>query len=463
MSVFYYELPTTGAVTFGDLLDDRTGLHTEHISSASSSRAQVRGILKETKRMGAQKDYLRVIKVMEDYLPQLGGIMDCVFAEELVPRFDPKFSWRSTLSSHLLKNSPRVEGTGFYYELCFTLLTYAYGLADLSHATVTSLGLYEQEGYVSETERKEKDEQLNFAARTLCRAGGVFKYISDSILPEWAKVNAASSKGKDRPPDLSPEVLTALPKIAMADANALAIRKLMSRAVAESIAVPGAALPKSHPAPSLLGKLWIHVHTEYATARSLLSKSSSLSSRDEVAGELRRYLERAAAHALAMAFKWFGVDAGEHERNGAAIAFLTAAKEELAELKDVKSPGAGGDSKSQRKEAMAEEIDSVSQWLRRYKVANDSVSTSPPRSPPFSHVLPTSAPSDQPTPVQITFQDVPTKAQVRATVPDGLAVLKLTPFSLPRAAFGPSSGTGARGGDGVDRDGEEYVRAGQYF
>ncbi|KZO98781.1 hypothetical protein CALVIDRAFT_478004 [Calocera viscosa TUFC12733] len=435
MSVFYYELPTTGAITFGDLLEDCTGSHTEHISSASSSRAQVRGVLKETKRMGAQKDYLRVIKVMEDYLPQLGGIMDCVFAEELVPRSDPKFSWRSTLSSHLLKNSPRVEGTGFYYELCFTLLTYAYGLGDLAHASVTSLGLYEQEGYVSEAERKEKDEQLNFAARTLCRAAGVFKYIPDTILPEWAKVNAASSKGKDRPPDLSPEVLTALPKIAMADANALAIRKLMSRAVAESITVPGAALPKSHPAPSLLGKLWIHVHGEYATARSLLTKSTSLSARDEVAADLRKYLERAAAHALAMAFKWFGVDAGEHERNGAAIAFLTAAKEELGVLKD---RGAAGENKGQRKELMAEEIDSVSQWLRRYKVANDS----------------------------ITFEDIPTKAQVRATVPDGLAVLKLVPFSLPRAAFGPttSTGTGTGAGTGAHApEGEDYVRAGQYF
>lgn len=431
MSLFYYELPTTGAVTFGDLLEDRTGSHTEHISAASSSRAQVRGVLKETKRMGAQKDYLRVIKVMEDYLPQLGGIMDCVVAEELVPCSDPKFSWRSTLSSHLLKNSPRVEGTGFYYELCFSLLTYAYGLCDLAHAAVASLGNYEQEGYLPEAERKEKDDQLNFAARTLCKAAGIFKYLPDSILPEWAKVNSASSKGKDRPPDLSPEVLTALPKIVMADANALAIRKLMSRAVAESIAVPGASLPKSHPAPSLLGKLWIHVHSEYATARSLISKTTALGSRDEVDADLRKHLEHGSAHALAMAFKWFGIDAGEHERNGAAIAFLTAAKEDLAELKDVKS-ASPAESKSQRKEAMTEEIDSVSQWLRRYKVANDS----------------------------ITFQDVPTKAQVRATIPDGLAVLKIQPFSLPKAAFGPRMSATA---DGAAEEHQDYVRAGQYF
>jgi len=424
MSLFYYELPTTGAVTFGDLLEDRSGTHTEHISNASSSRAQVRGILKETKRMGAQKDYLRVIKVMEDYLPQLGGIMDCVFAEELALHSEPKFSWRSTLSSHLLKNSPRVEGSGFFYELCFSLLTYAYGLCDLAHATVVSLGNYELEGHLSESERKEKDELLNFAARTLCRAAGIFKHIPDTIL-----VNTPGWKGKERPPDLSPEVLTALPRIVMADANGLAIRKLMSRAVADSIAVPGASLPKSHPAPSLLGKLWIHVHGEYATARSLLSKSSSIGSRDEVDADLRKYLERRAVYALAMAFKWFGIDAGEHERNGTAIAFLTAAKEDLAELKDVK--GASGAESKSRKEALAEEIDSVSQWLRRYKVANDS----------------------------ITFQDVPAKAQVRATIPDGVAVLKIQPFALPRPAFGSRVHSAAEG----EVETPDYVRAGQYF
>ncbi|EJU04137.1 pH-response regulator protein palC [Dacryopinax primogenitus] len=430
MSVYYYELPTTGAVTFGDLLDDRTGTHTEDVSNTSSSRAQVRGILKETKRMGAEKDYLRVIKVVEDYLPHLGGIMDCVFAEELMPYSEPKFSWRSTLSSHLLKNSPRVEGTGFYYELCFCLLTYAYGLCDLAHATVASLGNYEQEGYLSEAERKEKDEQLNFAARTLCKAAGIFKSIPDAILPQWAKVNSASSKGKDRPPDLSPEVLATLPKVAMADANGLAIRKLMSRSVAESIAVPGAPLPKSHPAPSLLGKLWIHVHTEYATARSLVNKSTALGVRDEVDADLRKYLEHGAAHALAMAFKWFGIDAGERGRNGVAMAFLTAAKEDLAELKDVKGTSAL-ESKSQQKEAIAEEIDSVTQWFGRYKVANDS----------------------------ITFQDVPSKAQVRAMIPDGVAVLKLQLFSLPKAAFGPTS----RMGESTVEEQADYVRAGQYF
>lgn len=67
MSTFFFELPTTGAISFGDFTRDTAGTHASDLIQATSSRAAVRTALKETKRMGAEKDYLRVIKVHLDY------------------------------------------------------------------------------------------------------------------------------------------------------------------------------------------------------------------------------------------------------------------------------------------------------------------------------------------------------------------------------------------------------------
>ena len=55
----------------------------------------------------------------------------------------------------------------------------------------------------------------------------------------------------------------------MADAERLALRKLLSRAIMDIITSPGPPLPRTHPSPSLLAKMAINVHTLYDEARSL--------------------------------------------------------------------------------------------------------------------------------------------------------------------------------------------------
>ena len=68
-------------------------------------------------------------------------------------------------------------------------------------------------------------------------------------------------------------------RLCLADANLLAIRRLLSRSlsVAHSTTTPGPPLPPSHPSPSLLSKLHLQVYAHYDEARSLL-KSTSASS-----------------------------------------------------------------------------------------------------------------------------------------------------------------------------------------
>jgi hypothetical protein len=63
MSIYLYELPTTGAISFGDFCAPNDS-YTSYISDTTQSRANLRGALKETKRTGhGEKDYLKLVKV----------------------------------------------------------------------------------------------------------------------------------------------------------------------------------------------------------------------------------------------------------------------------------------------------------------------------------------------------------------------------------------------------------------
>jgi replication-associated recombination protein RarA len=61
--MFLFELPTTGALSFADVLSDPSGAYTAQISAATQARANVRAVLKESKRTDGEKDWLRLIKV----------------------------------------------------------------------------------------------------------------------------------------------------------------------------------------------------------------------------------------------------------------------------------------------------------------------------------------------------------------------------------------------------------------
>lgn len=63
MSIYAFELPTTGSLSFSDHLADNTNAYTARISEATEARANLRAVLKESKRTDGDKDYLRLVKV----------------------------------------------------------------------------------------------------------------------------------------------------------------------------------------------------------------------------------------------------------------------------------------------------------------------------------------------------------------------------------------------------------------
>lgn len=140
-------------------------------------------------------------------------------------------------------------------------------------------------------------------------------------------------------------------RLLIADAQSLAVRKLLSKSSHYSTLSIGPPLPKGHPSPSLLAKLYLFLFDTYSSALTLAktpgskgfssfsasTPTSSLSSNvGEVSVDLRRYLSEEVPFAAAMAHKWLGIEAGEAGKSGEAIAYLTWAKEELEVAKDIK-------------------------------------------------------------------------------------------------------------------------------
>ncbi|KAF8843047.1 hypothetical protein BDN67DRAFT_964942 [Paxillus ammoniavirescens] len=470
MASYVYELPTTGAISFAEFCIDTTGenVYTSHIAEATQARANMRGVLKESKRMDSgERDYLRIIKVLDDYLPHVYGIIACVTSGEIRLKYEPEFSWRTTLSSTLFHTSPRLRLPSLHADLASTLLTYSMALSNFSHSVVSSLGAYEYERAISEKERKEKDERLNFGVLLLCRASGIYTAIGEGVLGELerslsARGSAEGSRGGRggwvRPPDLGKEVNAALAKMALADAQTLAIRKLLSKAAFDSTLSPGPPLPKSHPSTALVAKLHLECAALYSSARTLAmtpSKASaasgsgsglkasfgsvSKSSGDgsgtgataEVSADLLKYLERETKFHTALAHKWLGVDAGESAKpgkGGEAVGFLKWAQQELEDLsgsgfskglsigrgggRDKDGDGDGkGKGGGNRKVRIEDESKSVKVFLGHYRKMNDS----------------------------LTFDPVPKQSALQTLIPEGIMAVSAKAHVPPEPSFGPGS------------------------
>lgn len=94
-------------------------------------------------------------------------------------------------------------------DLAACLLTLGLVLYNLAGRQVASLGDYERQRQTSESERKRLDELINSAADMLCRAAGVFTYMSQTLLPNRDRSLGEASRSP-LPIDLSQEMTEAL-------------------------------------------------------------------------------------------------------------------------------------------------------------------------------------------------------------------------------------------------------------
>jgi hypothetical protein len=168
-------------------------------------------------------------------------------------------------------------------------------------------------------------------------------------------------------------------RLALASAQSLAIRKLMSKSSYDNTVAPGPPLPASHPSPALLAKLHLEASALCASAESLLRIPASRKHDMEVAEPLLLYARDGAALHGALARKWLGADAGAHDSPGVAVGFLGWAKRELDSLRDGSARSHSGvkeerrDGRRERRGRIVAEAEDAAQFLRYYTRMNDTV------------------------------------------------------------------------------------------
>ncbi|KAM0787598.1 hypothetical protein ACM66B_003666 [Microbotryomycetes sp. NB124-2] len=469
--------PVPAPTSFQTLFQDVSG-YTHDLTDANAARARVRSAVRSAKRQLAAGpssiaggDWAAAHKATADYLPHLYAVLGCVEMDGLLLKNEPVFIWKSSLSSQALKKpTQRIQLVSLHAELAATLLAHAICLANHAAVLVSSLGAYETSSTVSTSALKAHDETVNVAADMLCRASGVLTHLAEVVIPRWE--TAVGEEWRRRPVEFTREVATALAKLFQADANLLAIRRLLSRAisVATSTTTPGPPLSSSHPSPSLLAKLHLHVYALYDEARALVKAASrNPDAQGEISPLLRRYLSDGRSLSQALGYKWLGVDCGENgsgDRAGDALGWLAMAKSELEQvqgkttgLKSLKI-GKGKAAGKTRKSKVSEELDSVAAFASAYKKVNDTVH----------------------------FRPVTPSSTLLLSIPAGRAALGLKTFTPPQPAFQPRGGSRGPGrarptahrdvdvdlaaldvGDdssddgGDDEPAADYFGAGQYF
>lgn len=424
--MFQYTPPRTSALSFTQLVLSDT------LQAELMQATQLRATLEQLLRQAPPVEPLRLVQVrawlltqaVSEYLPYAQALYDSMLRDAILLQQEPTFTWRS-----ILVPGTQVQVCGLAGELSAMHVLYGIALSNEAAAMVDALGAYEVDRSLSTAERRARDERLKVATDLLSRASGVLDHAGTHVLPAYERTAPAA-----RPLELTASGLQALSRTVLADAHALAIRKLQAPALAQATdtLTPGPPLPAGHPSPSLLAKLHLHTSSLYDEAHALLSQGvrapaapraklqetlhkMKLDPRaPEAATSGLRYMRREAQWHRALVYKWLGVDAGEQGGDvGWGIAYLRTALELLQAL--VPRPALDALRGARRsgsvrfrttEERMALEHASVSRWLGAYTKTNDTV----------------------------TFHRVPAPQEVPQYTPEGRPALFAKPFE-PRVAF----------------------------
>ncbi|KAI8374391.1 BRO1-like domain-containing protein [Radiomyces spectabilis] len=391
-----YSLPTTGSLSFKDFLED-TGSYSAEVTDATAQRGRVRIALKEFKKeTPGSRDYRLILNTIEDYLPYLVAVTNCLESGELKLAKNIETSWRSTLSDHIIhtgSNAPRIVGADIHYELTFVLMTYAYASSMYANDRLRTV----QEN--SDT----ASNPYNKVADALNTAASIFHYIANDVIPKWRPTS------ESRPIETIRELPVALSKMALADAQAVAITK---------------ALSTGNLSKSLVAKLYIGIAGQYEMAHGLIS---SMTATQEVSSDLKKYLLDGAQFYKAMAKKFLALDANDNQKLGDAVGFLRDSKADLRAIQhsSISKPHVRKSSVAAR--AVKEE-EAVTELLQKFTMINDT----------------------------IAYQAVPSRQELQRLIPTGRGVLEMKRYTLPAPAFGSSH-------EDATNASQSYARSGAYY
>ena len=211
---------------------------------------------------------------------------------------------------------------------------------------------------LAQTAPSTSTNRMSQAADMLCRAAGIYNFMTINITP---KLELFTASFKHPPPDISPVVLSALKHIALADAQVLALLQSSS---------------KSSFSASLLARISISAEEHLSTAEGLLHSYSS----SAITHDLIHYVKDDRLCVEALSFRFFGEDAEAQGRTGEAKSYLTASLSILKELKKSNGKAQGAD--LQRR--VREQYDIVLPLERQVRDLNDRVAFQP--EPPIAEL-----------------------------------------------------------------------------
>ncbi|KAK9761375.1 hypothetical protein K7432_013774 [Basidiobolus ranarum] len=366
---FPFDFPSLSSLSFTSFIKADNSPYASHINEATGLRERLRGLLKAA-RKSTVVDYPKLLQAIEDYLPSVLGLVWAIEEQNIEVSGNLEFTWRCILTYDVrppmmqnFKNmkKPKVTCQSIYYELAYTLLTYGFVLSNW--ATYI---------FQNEVKLNQDETKLNTAAELLCKASGVFNYISENICPKW--------NSPEKPIDCTREAITALARVTLADAQSIAIRRALQR-------------KSSH---SLLAKLTIGVANNYEFSMGLINSLP----KHVICSVFKKYVADGIIYHQAIAKKYLAIDAYDSQKVGHSVGFIKEAKESLGNL-----------SKHSKSDAVAlhaeRELESVKELYSLYKRINDTVA----------------------------YQPVPSKAELTTLIPGGRSVLDAKPFHIPKHSF----------------------------
>jgi hypothetical protein len=200
--MYVHEFATSRAIAYSDHL--HTSRWAVEITKTTEKRSRlqqtVKSVLEQkstedaktaTRSLLSQRDWIKVVQSIDDYLPYLFGIYDCIKSDEVLLKGELLFAWRDTISS---SSSSKVTLPGIQYELLSSLNLHAKALCNFAASLVASLGDFEtaEAATLLDEDRKKKEDRLKFAADLQCRAAGIFAYVARHVIPEWEDLEGVS-------------------------------------------------------------------------------------------------------------------------------------------------------------------------------------------------------------------------------------------------------------------------------
>lgn len=198
-----HDLATSRAIAYSDHL--HTSKWAAEITKTTEKRSRLQQTVKsvveqkstesaktKTSALLSQREWIKIVQSIDDYLPYLFGMYDCIKSDDVLLKGELLFAWKDTLSSSSSSNNTTLPG--IQYELLSSLNLHAKALCNFAASLVANLGSYEttDASTLTEEDRKKKEDRLKFAADLQCRAAGIFEYVGRQIIPEWENLEGIS-------------------------------------------------------------------------------------------------------------------------------------------------------------------------------------------------------------------------------------------------------------------------------